>query len=106
MILALRSRFDPKAAGEVRARYELRLGEDRFCINVAGDELDVARGDADQPDATIDSDPDTLAAVLWGGRSLADAQRSQKLTIEGDETAVESFLRLVPIPEPAALSPT
>jgi DNA-binding HxlR family transcriptional regulator/putative sterol carrier protein len=101
MILALRSRFDSGAAHELHARYELTLGEDRFRIEVAGDELDIARGDADQADATIDTDPDTLAAVLWGGRPLADAQRSRKMTIEGDKTAVERFVQLFPMPEPA-----
>jgi hypothetical protein len=40
--------------------------------------------------------------VLWKGRPLADAQRSGRLTIEGDKRAVERFLRLFPMPEPAA----
>jgi hypothetical protein len=40
--------------------------------------------------------------VLWGGRSLTDAQRSDKMTIEGDKAAVRRFVRLFPIPEPAA----
>jgi DNA-binding HxlR family transcriptional regulator/putative sterol carrier protein len=102
MILALRSRFDPGAAHGLRAGYELRLGEDRFRIKVADDELEVARGGADQADATIDTDPDTLGGVLWGGRSLADAQRSGKITIEGDKATVERFVRLFPMPEPAA----
>jgi hypothetical protein len=35
-------------------------------------------------------------------RSLADAQRSRKMTIEGDKTAVERLIRLFPTPEPAA----
>jgi len=102
MILALRSRFDSRAAHDLRARYELRLGDDRFRIEVADDEFDAARGEADQADATIDTDPDTLAAVLWGGRPLAEAQRSRQMTIEGDKTAVERLLRLFPMPEPAA----
>jgi hypothetical protein len=45
---------------------------------------------------------DTLDAVLWRGRSLADAQRSGRMTIEGDKAAVERFVRLFPMPEPAA----
>jgi DNA-binding HxlR family transcriptional regulator len=102
MILALRSRFDARAAQGLRAGYELRFGEDRFRIAVADDQIQVARGDADQPDATIDTDPDSLAAVLWAGRPLADAQRSGSLTIEGDNAAVERFVRLFPMPEPAA----
>jgi DNA-binding HxlR family transcriptional regulator/putative sterol carrier protein len=102
IILALRARFDSRAANGLRARYELRLGEDRFSIAVEDDELDVARGGAHRADATIDTDNDTLGAVLWGGRSLSDAQRSGKITIEGDKAAVERLVRLFPIPEPAA----
>jgi DNA-binding HxlR family transcriptional regulator len=107
VILALRGRFDPGAARGLRASYELRLGDDRFGIEVADAEIQAARGDADQADATIDTDADTLAAVLWGGRPLADAQRSGKLTIEGDKAAAKRFFRLFPVPEPTAgMSPT
>jgi DNA-binding HxlR family transcriptional regulator len=102
IILALRSRFDSGAAHGLRAGYELRLGEDRFRIGVADGEIEVARGGADQADATIDTDPGTLATVLWEGRPLADAQRSGEMTIDGDKAAVERFVRLFPMPEPAA----
>ena len=102
IVLALRSRFDSAAAHGVHAGYELRLGEDRFRIDVADDQIKVARGGADQADATIDTDPDTINAVLWKGRSLADAQRAGAMTIEGDTAAVERFVALFPMPEPAA----
>jgi alkyl sulfatase BDS1-like metallo-beta-lactamase superfamily hydrolase len=102
VILALRARFDPHAGHGLRAGYKLRLGEDRFRIEVAHDRLEIARGDGDQADATIDTDTDTIAAVLWGGRSLADVQRSGTMTIEGDKAAVERFVALFPMPEPAA----
>jgi DNA-binding HxlR family transcriptional regulator/putative sterol carrier protein len=105
IILALRARFDASAAHGLRDSYELRLGEDHFRIEVAGDQIEVARGDADQADATIDTDPDTLNAVLWGGPSLADAQRSGKMTIKGDKAAVKRFIRHFPMPKSAALSP-
>ncbi len=106
IILALRARFESGTANGLRATYELRLGEDRFRIEVADDEIEVARGDAHQADATIDTDPDTLNTVLWGGRPLADARRSGGMTIEGDEAAVERFVRLFPMPKPeAAVSP-
>jgi DNA-binding HxlR family transcriptional regulator len=104
MVLALRSRFDPGSAHGLRAGYELRFGEDRFRIEVADDQIEVARGSAALADATIDTDPGTLNAVLWQGRSLADAQRSGSMTIEGDKAAVERFVRLFPMPEPAAVA--
>jgi hypothetical protein len=49
------------------------------------------------------TDPDTLAAVVWRASPLADAQRAGRLTIEGDKAAVERFLRLFPMPAPAAV---
>jgi DNA-binding HxlR family transcriptional regulator/putative sterol carrier protein len=100
IILALRARFDPSAARGLHATYELRLGEDRFRIHVADDELEAVRGDVHRPDAMIDADPDTLGAVLWGDRSLAHARRSGKLTVEGDTAAAERFVALFPVPEP------
>jgi alkyl sulfatase BDS1-like metallo-beta-lactamase superfamily hydrolase len=105
MILAMRARFDPSGAHGLSAVYELRLGEDRLRIEVADGEFEAAREDAQRADATIDTDPDTLAAVLWGGRRLAEARRSGRMTIEGDKAAVERFVRLFPMPEPAAVSP-
>jgi DNA-binding HxlR family transcriptional regulator len=101
IVLALRARFDADAAAGLRASYELRLGENRFRIAVSDDEIELARGGTDQPDATIDTDPDTLAAVLWDGRSLADAQRAGQLRTGGDQAAVERLVRLFPLPEPA-----
>ena len=102
IVLALRTLFDPDAARGLRASYELRLGEDRFRIEVSDDGIEVARGQADQADATIDTDPDTLNAVLWRGRPLADAQRAGKMRIQGDQSAVERFVPLFPVPEPVA----
>lgn len=98
MILALRSRFDPRAADGLRARYDVRLGEDRFEIEIADDEIAADRGTPDRADAIIDTNPDTLAHVLWGGRSLADAQRAEQLTITGDKAAARRFLRAVSSP--------
>ena len=102
IVLALRTLFDPGAAKGLQASYELKLGEDRFRIDVSGDEIEIARGEADQADAKIDTDPDTLTAVLWRGRPLADAQRAGDLRIEGDLAAVERFVSLFPMPEPVA----
>lgn len=101
MILAFRARFEPAASHGRRISYELRFGEDRFAVEVAEDKLRLARGSVDQPDATIDTDPDTLAAVLWGDRSLKDAQRSGALTTEGDQEVAKLFVNLFPMPEPA-----
>jgi DNA-binding HxlR family transcriptional regulator len=103
LILAFRTMFDAQRAEEgFRASYELRLGEDSFRAEVAGGRLEVVRGSSERPDAAIETDPDTLAALVFKGRQLEDALRSGELKIEGDRQAVERFLSLFPLPEPAA----
>jgi DNA-binding HxlR family transcriptional regulator/putative sterol carrier protein len=102
VLLALRSLFDPDAAAGLAARYELRLGEDRFRVEVAEGTIDVDRGGAEEPDAIVETDLATLRAVLWQGRELADALRTGDMTIEGDRGAVTRFVGLFPRPEPAA----
>jgi putative sterol carrier protein len=66
------------------ARYELRLGEPRFRVEVADGRIELGRGGADQPDATIETDPATLAAMLSGGRQLGEALRSGDVRIAGE----------------------
>jgi DNA-binding HxlR family transcriptional regulator len=101
-VLSLRTMFDPGEAGGLRAVFELRLGEDRFRAAVADGRLEVGRGGAADPDATVEADPPVLGALVYGGRPLAEALRSGDVRIEGDGAAFERFLGLFPMPEPAA----
>ena len=41
-----------------------------------------------------------MDALLWAGGQFAEARRAGNLKIEGDESAVERFLGLFPLPEP------
>ena len=101
LILTFRTMFDPRAADGLRASYQLRLGEDSFHAEVADGGFEVVRGVAERPDAIIDANPGTLAALVYDGRQLTEALRSGDLKIEGDEAAVARFLGLFPLPEPA-----
>jgi DNA-binding HxlR family transcriptional regulator len=102
IILALRTMFDPKAAEGLSASYELRLGEESFRAEVAQGRFEVVRGSAEEPEASIETDPATLAALVFEGRGLAEALGSGEIKIEGEESAVECFLSLFSLPEPAA----
>jgi DNA-binding HxlR family transcriptional regulator len=98
--IALLTLFDGRAA--VGALYELRLGEDVFRVRVSRGAVDVVRGAADAPDAVLETDPGTLAALLWHGRPLADAERAGVARVEGDRRAVDRLLCLFPLPDAAA----
>lgn len=101
LILSFRTMFDAQAAGSFRARFELRFGDDRFHVEVSERRIALARGAADKPDAIIESDPNTLAAIAYDERRLAEAVRSGDVKITGDKKAVERFLALFTLPTPA-----
>jgi DNA-binding HxlR family transcriptional regulator len=102
LILSLRTMFDAGAAKGIEALYELRLGEEVFRAEVADGRFEIARGNAERPDATIESEAATLGALVYEGGSLAEALRSGEVKIEGERSVVERFLTLFPLPEPAA----
>ena len=100
MVLALRSLFDPALAAEVSASYELRLGEERFRVEVGDGEIELSRDPAGALDGTIETDPGTLAAVVSGQLRLDEAVRSGAIAIEGGKRDAARFLRLFPMPAP------
>jgi DNA-binding HxlR family transcriptional regulator len=71
-MLALKTLFDPDAARDVTVTYELRFGDSVFSARVDRGALTIARGAAEAPDATIATEPQTLAAVLWHGQESDD----------------------------------
>jgi DNA-binding HxlR family transcriptional regulator/putative sterol carrier protein len=103
LILSFRTMFDPDRAEGLDASYEFRLGEDRFRAEVAEGRLEIARGTAEQPDATVEAEAGTLAALVYDELELDDTLSSGDLGIEGDRAVVERFLALFPLPEPAAV---
>jgi DNA-binding HxlR family transcriptional regulator len=102
VILALGTFFDAEAAGDLRARYELRLGEHTFDVRIADGAIALDRGSVADPDAVIETDSTTLSAVIWNGRELTDALRDGDIKIHGDERAVTRFPQLFARP-PAAV---
>ncbi len=104
-VLGLKTLFDAGADAELDARIELRLDAQRYAARVAGSGFAVARGEADAPDAVIETDPGTLAAVLWHGAALTSTLRSGALRISGDRRVAERFLALFPLPAGASGTP-
>ncbi|TDE47864.1 transcriptional regulator [Nonomuraea mesophila] len=104
LILSLKALFDPHAAQELDLTLDLRLGEDQFRIKIANATIELTRGGTKQPDLTIETAPDTLAALLRNDRQLAEALTAGDLTLTGAEATAERFFNLFPPPEPATIA--
>lgn len=90
LMLALEATFMPSHAADLRASYELRLGEDRFAVDVRDKRLAVSRGSPRAPDAILEADPASLRAVAFGDRKLAGSS----VQIQGDPRLGRAFFRL------------
>ena len=57
--------------------------------------LEVSRGGATDPAATISADPGTLEQILWHDQPLT----TDEVAITGDRQAAERFLAMFPLPD-------
>jgi putative sterol carrier protein len=86
------------------ARIELRLGDERFRVEVADGQIEAERGEAAAPDAVLATAPATFIDLLHGVRKLSEATRCGDAVVEGDRRVLTRFLRLFPLPEPAVVA--
>ena len=93
LVLALKATFKPEKADGLDATYELRLGEVPFKISVKEREFMAARGEAESPDAVIESDADTIAGVVLRGNRLGKAVDSDAMRIDGSRRAANALFR-------------
>jgi DNA-binding HxlR family transcriptional regulator len=101
LVLSLRALFNPQAAQGFNATIALRINDNAFIVVIADGELKVARGEAEQSTATLDTDRSTLASLLYGGRSLDGAVGAGEAAIGGQSAEIARFLGLFPLPAPA-----
>lgn len=93
LVLALKTTFQPEKADGLDARYELWLGEIPYEIRVRDRALEAERGESAAAGATIRTDPDQLAGVVFGGTPLRKAVKSGELEVEGDRRSVSALFR-------------
>ena len=92
LLLALQATADPAV---VTGRYELRGGTDVFTVDGASGSVRVRRGTADRPEAVLTTDGDTLLAVAFGNRPIAEAAESGDLRLDGDPQAISGLTGLL-----------
>ena len=97
-VLSLEALFDPPAAAGLDATIALHLGDERFRLRIANSQLAVTRAETERPNATIDTNTNTLLSLLRANRPLDDALANGELRLAGDRALVEKFMCLFPTP--------
>ena len=105
LAMNLETMFLPDRASGLDATLELRLGDDAFKLRISGGELVVERGEADDADAVITTDPMTLIGILYYDEDLKAAEKAGAISIEGDREVVLRLPDLFELPQPVELEP-
>jgi DNA-binding HxlR family transcriptional regulator len=103
LMLTVGTFFEPDGGRSWTASFEIRLGPGAYRLRVADGRLvEVARGEAPgEPDARLESDPETFGALIGGGERVATAAAAGRLAVDGDAEAVQRLLDAVRTPTKA-----
>jgi DNA-binding HxlR family transcriptional regulator len=90
-MVAMQTMFEPDPAVGPSV-IALWLDGHEFSVRADADQLVATAGSGPPAAATVETDPATLAAVLWHGLDLDRAVTEGRLTISGDQCAARSLL--------------
>ncbi len=90
-MLAVKTLFDGRVAGDLDAKIALTLDGEPFWIRIAEGKLTMARGEIAGPDAFIDTDTVTLTSLLQTNRTIDEALAAGELRLTGDRSVVDGF---------------
>lgn len=93
--------FSSERSRGFEARVALLISGLHFRAVVAAGKLELEPGDLERPDATLETDPDTLVAVIYGGLRLGEAKRRGGFRVSGSAEVIQRFVELFPLPDPA-----
>ncbi|HEY9573793.1 MAG TPA: winged helix-turn-helix transcriptional regulator, partial [Pusillimonas sp.] len=101
LMLSFKVMFDLDRAKGLSFCIQLEFGDDVFYAELADEQLNIARGEARHPQASIRSDPQTVLHLAFGKASLDAAIKDGKVHCSGSHSALEQFFSCFALPERA-----
>lgn len=95
IMLSFRTMFDARKAGDAAMRLGFRFGAESFVVEVADGALTARRGETDGADVVVASEPEAIAAVVYGGAPV------ETLSLTGSRAAFERFAAFFELPPKA-----
>lgn len=91
LMLSVKTLFDSRVAGDLRATIALNLDGEPFWIRIADESLTMARGEIEGADVTLDTDNATVLSLMQTDRSIDDALATGDLRLTGDRAIADGF---------------
>ncbi len=86
-------------AGGMRGTVGFRLGPEHFVATLAPETITIQRGETGKADVVFEADQHAIAAVIYGGRALADALADGSIRLSGDRALAEDYVTRFPLPQ-------
>jgi DNA-binding HxlR family transcriptional regulator len=100
-LLGLRIAFQPDAARDLDATYEISIDDSTFHVRVADGELELGEGPAQNPDLRIETDL-RLGELLQGKVGPQEAVAQGVVKLDGKRSLLRAFAKAFRLPAPAA----
>lgn len=100
LILSLRTMFSPQAAKGRRVRLQLDLSGEPFRLTVDNGELEIERGEHDDPHAALRGDAQAVHDLVYNDAALADLEAAGRVEVIGAKAVVKELPTLFPLPQP------
>lgn len=98
LFLSFRTMLDPVLAEGIDARIGFQIGAESFMARLGDGRIEIARAPISDADVVFAAAATTMAAVIYAGQPLSEAEAAGALAIEGDRPLAERFLTLFPLP--------
>lgn len=98
LMLSFRTMIDCSRSGKKPMTAGFRLAGESFVARVDEEGIKVHRADPDDVDFVMEAKPTALAAVVYGGTPLAEAETAGTVKVTGDHKLAEQFVTLFPLP--------
>ena len=89
-------------AGGLAGTVGFRLGAETFVATLTLEAITIRRGDPAAADVTFEADQHAIAAVIYGGRPLAEAEADGSIRILGNHALAERYVTRFPLPAKCA----
>lgn len=86
-------------AGGMQGTVGFRFGRETFVATLTPDAIIIRRDDPAEADVVFDADQQSIAAVIYGGRPLADALADESIRLTGKRGVAEDYVTRFPLPE-------
>ena len=98
LMMSFRTMIDRGRAAKRPLTAGFRLGGESFLARVDADGIAVRRAEPEEADFVLEGKPTGLAAIVYGGMPLAEAQKAGMVKLVGDAKRAEWFTTLFPLP--------